>query len=87
MTPLFGRPARRRAGARRLRGAGLHAAQGVRSSEELGKAPRDVSLASPTLERDQEPEDVVGAVVCRCGRGATFVTGQTMGIDGGPYVH
>ena len=40
-----------------------------------------------TLKRDQEPGDVVGAVVFLCGPGASFVTGQTMVIDGGQYFH
>jgi len=32
-------------------------------------------------------EDIVGAVVFLCGPGATFVTGQTIVIDGGQYFH
>jgi NAD(P)-dependent dehydrogenase (short-subunit alcohol dehydrogenase family) len=61
--------------------------EGVRENEEVVKALREVSLASRTLKRDQEPEDVVGAVVFLCGPGASFVTGQTMVIDGGQYFH
>ena len=37
--------------------------------------------------RDAVDEDVVGAVVFLCGPGATFVTGQTIVIDGGQYFH
>ena len=66
---------------------GFTMSEGVKENEEVVKALRDVSLASRTLKRDQEPEDVVGAVVFLCGPGATFVTGQTMVIDGGQYFH
>ena len=48
---------------------------------------RDVSIGARTIQRDQVPEDVVGAVVFLCGPGSTFVTGQTMVIDGGQYFH
>ena len=48
---------------------------------------RDVSIASRTIQRDQVPEDVVGAVVFLCTSAADFVTGQTMVIDGGQYFH
>ena len=40
-----------------------------------------------TIQRDQVPEDVVGAVVYLCGPGSDFVTGQTIVIDGGQYFH
>jgi NAD(P)-dependent dehydrogenase (short-subunit alcohol dehydrogenase family) len=66
---------------------GFTMSEGVKENEEVVKALRDVSLASRTLKRDQEPEDVVGAVVFLCGPGASFVTGQTMVIDGGQYFH
>jgi NAD(P)-dependent dehydrogenase (short-subunit alcohol dehydrogenase family) len=48
---------------------------------------RDVSVAARTLQRDQVPEDVVGAVVYFCGPGSDFVTGQTIVIDGGQTFH
>jgi NAD(P)-dependent dehydrogenase (short-subunit alcohol dehydrogenase family) len=48
---------------------------------------RDVSVAARTIQRDQVPEDVVGAVVYLCGPGSDFVTGQTIVIDGGQYFH
>jgi NAD(P)-dependent dehydrogenase (short-subunit alcohol dehydrogenase family) len=66
---------------------GFTMSEGVKENQAVVKALRDVSLASRTLKRDQEPEDVVGAVVFLCGPGSTFVTGQTMVIDGGQYFH
>jgi NAD(P)-dependent dehydrogenase (short-subunit alcohol dehydrogenase family) len=66
---------------------GFTMSEGVREHPEVIEALRDVSVSSRTLQRDQEPEDVVGAVVFLCGPGATFVTGQTIVIDGGQYFH
>ena len=54
---------------------------------EVIEALRDVSIGARTIKRDQVPEDIVGAVVFLCGPGATFITGQTMVIDGGQYFH
>ena len=48
---------------------------------------RDVSVAARTIQRDQVPEDVVGAVVYLAGPHSDFVTGQTIVIDGGQYFH
>ena len=66
---------------------GFTMSDGVREHPEVIEALRDVSVSSRTLQRDQEPEDVVGAVVFLCGPGATFVTGQTIVIVGGQYFH
>jgi NAD(P)-dependent dehydrogenase (short-subunit alcohol dehydrogenase family) len=66
---------------------GFTMSDGVLEHPEVIEALRDVSVSSRTLQRDQEPEDVVGAVVFLCGPGATFVTGQTIVIDGGQYFH
>jgi NAD(P)-dependent dehydrogenase (short-subunit alcohol dehydrogenase family) len=61
--------------------------EGVKSHPEVVEALREVSVAARTIQRDQVPEDVVGAVVFLCSRAADFVTGQTMVIDGGQYFH
>jgi NAD(P)-dependent dehydrogenase (short-subunit alcohol dehydrogenase family) len=66
---------------------GFTMSDGVREHPEVIEALRDVSVSARTLQWDQEPEDVVGAVVFLCGPGATFVTGQTIVIDGGQYFH
>jgi NAD(P)-dependent dehydrogenase (short-subunit alcohol dehydrogenase family) len=66
---------------------GFTMSAGVEEHPEVVEALRDVSVSARTLKRDQMPEDVVGAVVFLCGPGATFVTGQTMVIDGGQYFH
>jgi NAD(P)-dependent dehydrogenase (short-subunit alcohol dehydrogenase family) len=64
---------------------GFTMSAGVRAHPEVIEKLRDVSVAARTLQRDQVPEDVVGAVVFLCGPGSDFVTGQTMVIDGGQY--
>jgi len=66
---------------------GFTLSEGVEEHPEVVEALRDVSVSARTLKRDQVPADVVGAVVFLCGPGATFITGQTMVIDGGQYFH
>jgi NAD(P)-dependent dehydrogenase (short-subunit alcohol dehydrogenase family) len=66
---------------------GFTMSDGVVEHPEVVEALRDVSVGARTLKRDQVPEDVTGAVAFLCGPGATFITGQTMVIDGGQYFH
>jgi NAD(P)-dependent dehydrogenase (short-subunit alcohol dehydrogenase family) len=66
---------------------GFTMSEGVQEHPEVVEALRDVSIAARTIQRDQLPEDVVGAVVFLCSPAADFVTGQTMVIDGGQYFH
>ena len=66
---------------------GFTISAGVKEHPEVLEALREVSVAARTIQRDQEPEDVVGAVTYLCGSGASFVTGQTIVIDGGQYFH
>lgn len=66
---------------------GFTLSEGVLQHSEVVEKLRDVSIAARTLQRDQEPEDVVGAVVFLAGPGAAFVTGQTIVIDGGQTFH
>ena len=66
---------------------GFTMSDGVKAQPEVIEKLRDVSIAARTIQRDQVPEDVVGAVVFLCTPAADFVTGQTMVIDGGQYFH
>jgi NAD(P)-dependent dehydrogenase (short-subunit alcohol dehydrogenase family) len=66
---------------------GFTMSAGVRAHPEVVEKLRDVSIAARTIQRDQLPEDVVGAVVFLCTPEADFITGQTMVIDGGQYFH
>ena len=62
---------------------GFTMSAGVEAHPEVVEKLRDVSVAARTIQRDQVPEDVVGAVVYLCGPASDFVTGQTIVIDGG----
>jgi NAD(P)-dependent dehydrogenase (short-subunit alcohol dehydrogenase family) len=66
---------------------GFTISDGVKEHPEVIEKLRDVSMAARTIKRDQVPEDVVGAVVYLAGPAASFVTGQTIVIDGGQYFH
>jgi len=66
---------------------GFTMSAGVEAHPEVIEKLRDVSIAARTIQRDQVPEDVVGAVVYFCSAASDFVTGQTIVIDGGQYFH
>jgi NAD(P)-dependent dehydrogenase (short-subunit alcohol dehydrogenase family) len=66
---------------------GFTMSDGVNEHPEVVEALQDVSVSARTIKRDQVPEDVVGAVAFLCGPESTFLTGQTMVIDGGQYFH
>jgi NAD(P)-dependent dehydrogenase (short-subunit alcohol dehydrogenase family) len=66
---------------------GFTMSDGVMANPEVIEKLRDASVAARTLQRDQLPADVVGAVVFLCTPAADFITGQTMVIDGGQYFH
>ena len=66
---------------------GFTMSAGVQAHPEVIEKLRDVSVAARTIQRDQVPEDVVGAVVYFCGPGSDFVTSQTIVIDGGQTFH
>lgn len=59
----------------------------VQAQPEVVKALRDVTIAARTIQRDETPDDVAGAVAFLCGPEAGFITGQTLVIDGGQYFH
>jgi NAD(P)-dependent dehydrogenase (short-subunit alcohol dehydrogenase family) len=66
---------------------GFTMSEGVQEHPEVVEKLRDASVAARTIQRDQTPEDVAGAVVFLCGPGSEFITGQTYVIDGGQYFH
>lgn len=66
---------------------GFTMSDGVMANPDVIEKLRDASVAARTIQRDQVPEDVVGAVVFFCTPAADFVTGQTIVIDGGQYFH
>jgi len=46
---------------------------------------QDISAKARVLVRDQYPEDIVGAVVFFASNEASFITGQSLVVDGGAY--
>ena len=48
---------------------------------------KDISLKARVLQRDQVPDDLVGACVFFASDDSAFVTGQTLVVDGGAYFH
>jgi NAD(P)-dependent dehydrogenase (short-subunit alcohol dehydrogenase family) len=66
---------------------GFTMSDGVKAHPEVVEKLQSASVAARTIQRDQIPEDVVGAVVFLCTPAADFITGQTMVIDGGQYFH
>ena len=66
---------------------GFTMSAGVEAHPEVIERLRDVSVSARTIQRDQVPHDVVGAVVFLCGSGSDFITGQSMVIDGGQTFH
>jgi NAD(P)-dependent dehydrogenase (short-subunit alcohol dehydrogenase family) len=43
----------------------------------------EISKASRAIQRDEMPEDLVGAVSFLASDDAAFITGQTLVVDGG----
>jgi NAD(P)-dependent dehydrogenase (short-subunit alcohol dehydrogenase family) len=46
---------------------------------------QEVSVKARVIQRDQLPEDIVGAVVFLSGPESAFITGQAIVVDGGAY--
>jgi NAD(P)-dependent dehydrogenase (short-subunit alcohol dehydrogenase family) len=66
---------------------GFTMTESVQAQPEVVQALRDVTIAARTIQRDETPEDVAGAVAFLCGPDADFITGQTLVIDGGQFFH
>ncbi len=65
---------------------GLTMSEGVLAREGIqDRAP--AIAAARSLARDQQPEDLVGAVAYFLSDHSGFVTGQSLGVDGGGVIH
>ena len=85
-----------RALAKELGGAGIRVngvAPGFTLSEGVLENPhqleklRDISRQARVIQRDQHPQDIVGAAIFFASQDSAFVTGQTLVVDGGAYFH
>ena len=64
---------------------GLTLSEGVRESGD----PVTISMVpkARAFTRDMQPDDLVGTLIFFCTADSDFVTGQTMVVDGGAYMH
>lgn len=66
---------------------GFTLSEGVLGNAELMEGAGVPSVTGRALARDMYPSDVVGAAVFFAGPDCGFVTGQTLVVDGGSYLH
>jgi len=66
---------------------GFTLSEGVQANPIQLAQLQEISVGARVLRRDQFPEDVVGAVVFFCADGSSFITGQSLVVDGGAYFH
>jgi len=62
---------------------GLTMSEGVLSNPSMTGAGANATLNTRALKREQQPEDLTGALVFLCSSDSDFMTGQTMVVDGG----
>ncbi len=62
---------------------GFTLSEGILQNKEHVEKFRDLGKNSRSLKRDQLPEDLQGAVSFLISQDATFITGQTLIVDGG----
>lgn len=66
---------------------GFTLSDGILKNETQMKHFREVSVKVRCLQRDQTPQDLVGTVIFLAGPDSSFITGQTLNVDGGAYFH
>jgi NAD(P)-dependent dehydrogenase (short-subunit alcohol dehydrogenase family) len=66
---------------------GFTLSDGVERNPGLIAGVKEPSLRSRVLSRNMVPADIVGAVAFFAGRDSSFITGQTLVVDGGAYFH
>ena len=66
---------------------GFTLSDGVLANPHQLEKLQDISRQARVLQRDQHPDDIVGAVIFFASQDSAFVTGQTLVVDGGAYFH
>ncbi len=64
---------------------GFTLSDGVLSNQTQVEQLQEVSAKARVLVRDQYPEDIVGAVLFFASDQSSFITGQSLVVDGGAY--
>lgn len=62
---------------------GFTLSEGVLSTGMEQRMGESARTTSRSIQRDQVPADLVGALVFLAGEGSAFITGQTIAVDGG----
>ncbi len=83
--PGAGARARRARHPGQYAGARLYAERhgDARESRATSQTARDRAVQSRSLRRDEQPQDLLGALVFLASADSDFVTGQTIAVDGG----
>ena len=66
---------------------GFTLSDGVLANPHQLEKLQDISRQARVIQRDQHPDDIVGAVIFFASQDSAFVTGQTLVVDGGAYFH
>ena len=66
---------------------GFTVSTGVEQNAQETAGMRDNAAGSRILKREMIPADIVGAVRFLAGPQSAFITGQTLVVDGGGYLH
>jgi NAD(P)-dependent dehydrogenase (short-subunit alcohol dehydrogenase family) len=64
---------------------GFTMSDGVLANPVQVEQLQEISLKARLVQRDQYPQDIVGAVAFFCSPDADFITGQSLVVDGGAY--
>ena len=66
---------------------GFTLSDGVLKNPHQLEKLQEISRQARVIQRDQHPDDIVGAVIYFASQDSAFVTGQTLVVDGGAYFH
>jgi NAD(P)-dependent dehydrogenase (short-subunit alcohol dehydrogenase family) len=66
---------------------GFTLSEGVKSNAQITPQFSAGIAAARAIGRDQQPADLVGALLFLCSPASDFVTGQTVVVDGGMTLH
>ncbi len=65
---------------------GLTMSEAIEASDQFTDN-KQANLAARAIKRDEQPEDLIGAMLFLCSSDSDFVTGQTLVVDGGSAMH